>query len=31
MKDYLNIDMNIVNKRIDGFVNKINEVKKEVE
>lgn len=31
VKDYLNIEMNIVNKRIDGFVNKIKEVKNEVE
>lgn len=30
-KDHLNTDMNTVNKRIDGLVNKINEVKKEVE
>lgn len=31
VKDHLNTDMNTVNKRIDGLVNKINEVKKEVE
>lgn len=31
VKDHLNTDMNTVNKRIDGPVNKINEVKKEVE
>lgn len=31
VKDHLNTDMNTINKRIDGLVNKINEVKKEVE
>lgn len=31
VKDHLNTDMNTVNKRIDGLVNKINEVEKEVE
>lgn len=31
VKDHLNTDMNTVNKRIDGLVNKINEAKKEVE
>lgn len=31
VKDHLNTDMNTVNKRIDGPVNTINEVKKEVE
>lgn len=31
VKDHLNTDMNTVNKGIDGLVNKINEVKKEVE
>lgn len=31
VKDHLNTDMNTVNKRIDGLVNQINEVKKEVE
>lgn len=31
VEDHLNTDMNTVNKRIDGLVNKINEVKKEVE
>lgn len=31
VKDHLNTEMNTVNKRIDGLVNKINEVIKEVE
>lgn len=31
VKDHLNTEMNTVNKRIDGLVNKIKEVKNEVE